>query len=111
MAVKELMKGMSANESLATLSQNLQPVMDYFQTLKTKYASDDKQDRKMRYSAYYNLAALNYLLDRPDKAIEEANGLISNDYDTSDGRKHIELAEELKKGLTKHNMDSRHMKI
>lgn len=110
-AVKELMQSMSATESLETLAQNLQPVMDYFQTLKTKYAGDDKQNRKMRYSAYYNLAALNYLLDRPAKTMEEADGLIKNEYDTSDGKKYVELAEELKKDLDKHKMDARHMKL
>ena len=104
------MQGMSATESLETLAQNLQPVMEYFQTLKTKYAGDDKQNRKMRYSAYYNLAALNYLLDRPANAMEEADGLIKNEYDTSDGKKYIELAGELEIDRDKHKMDARHIK-
>ncbi|WP_040006153.1 hypothetical protein [Fibrisoma limi] len=110
-AVKDLMKTMSATQSVATLTQNLQPVIEYFQTLKTKYAGDDKQERKMRYSAYYNLAKLYYFLDQPDKAIEEANGLVKNDYDTSDGKKYAELAEDLKKELAKHRLESRHMDL
>lgn len=110
-AVKDLMKTMSATESLTTLAQNLKPVMDYFETLKTKYTGDDKRERKMRYSAYYNLATLYYFLDQPNKAIDEANGLIKNDYDTSDGKKYIELASDLLKDLDKHRIDSRHMKL
>jgi len=110
-AVKDLMKTMSATQPVALLTENLQPVMAYFQALKTKYAGDDKQERKMRYSAYYNLAKLYYFLDQPDKAIEEANGLIKNDYDPSDGKKYAELAEDLKKELARHRLESRHMPL
>jgi hypothetical protein len=39
----------------------MQPLIEYFDALKTKYADDSKPARKMRYSAYYNLAVI-YLL-------------------------------------------------
>ncbi len=110
-AIKELGKQMSATESLDRLEQNLQPVMAYFQDLKTKFAGSDKREQKMRYSAYYNLANLYYLLDRPDQAIEEANGLIKNGYDTKDGERFLEQADQLKKDLAKHKLETRHMAL
>ena len=110
-AVKELMKGMKATESTAQLAQNLQPLLEYFNSLKTKYASDEKADKKMRYSAYYSLAALYYHIDQPDKIIDEANGLIKNDYDKKDGERFIEKAQELKKSLEKHHLTERHMAL
>ncbi|GAB3257443.1 hypothetical protein GCM10027347_19930 [Larkinella harenae] len=108
-AVKELSKRMVATQPIDQLASDLQPVMDYFQELKNKYPGSDKRNQKMRYSAYYNLMVLNYLLDRPDQAIEEADGLIKNGYDTKDGEKYAGWSEELKKMLAKHQMASRHV--
>jgi len=110
-AIKELGKQMSATESLDRLEQNLQPVMAYFQDLKTKFPGSDKREQKMRYSVFYNLANLYYLLDRPDQAIEEANGLIKNGYDTKDGERFLEQADQLKKDLVKHKLETRHMAL
>jgi len=110
-AVKELSKRMSATQSIDQLARDLQPVMDYFQTLKTKYSGSDKRDQKMRYSAYYNLAVLNYFLDRPEQALTEANGLIQNGYDTKDGERYAAWAQDLKQILARHQMDSRHVSL
>lgn len=108
-AVKELSKRMTATQPIDQLARDLQPVLDYFQELKNKYPGSDKRNQKMRYSAYYNLMVLNYLLDRPDQAIAEADGLIKNGYDTKDGEKYAGWSEELKTMLAKHQMASRHV--
>ncbi|WP_234735938.1 hypothetical protein [Tellurirhabdus bombi] len=110
-AVKELMRSMQATQSLEVLTQNLQPLLAYFQELKTKYTGSDKREAKMRYSAYYNLAVLYLYLDQPGKAAEAADGLIKNDYDASDGKSFLKQATELKATLEKHHLDSRHMAI
>ncbi|TAE41731.1 MAG: hypothetical protein EAZ70_00335 [Runella slithyformis] len=107
-AVKTLMATMNSQNSISSLATNLAPVMEYFQELKTKYKLDEKPDRKMRYSAYYNLACLYYYLDQPEKMMEEAEGLIKNDYDTRDGRRFIELAQELRADLDRQKTNSRH---
>lgn len=108
-AVKELSKRMTATQPIDQLAHDLQPVLDYFQELKNKYPGSDKRNQKMRYSAFYNLMVLNYLLDRPDQAIAEADGLIKNGYDTKDGEKYTGWSEELKLMLAKHRMESRHV--
>lgn len=107
-AVKVLFKTMKGNESLSTLETNLSPLIEYFNSLKKKYKEDDKRSRKMRYSAFFNLAKIYYYLDMPDKCIEEANGLIANDYDKSDGESLIKDANALKELFAKTKFNSRH---
>ena len=105
------MKGMKATESTTQLDQSLQPLLDYFESLKAKYPGDEKADKKMRYSAYYSLASLYYYLNQPDKVIREANGLIKNDYDKKDGERWIEKAGSLQKVFAKHHLSERHMAL
>jgi hypothetical protein len=107
-AVKEIFKGMKADEPTDQLEANLKPLIEYFESLKTKYASDDKPGRKMRYSAYYNLAKIYLYLDQPDKTIKEGEALITNDYDPKDGKKLIEEANKLKELLAKTGFATRH---
>ena len=108
-AVKELLGRVKAEASTAALETALKPVMDYFESLKTKYTGDDKREKKLRYSAYFNLAKLYLVLDYPDKAIEQAQGLIKNDFDTEDGDALLEKAEELKHRLEFHHINTRHL--
>ncbi len=107
-AVKEIFKGMKADEPTDQLATNLQPLVEYFESLKTKYTSDDKPGRKMRYSAYFNLAKIYLYLDQPDKTIKEAEALIINDYDPKDGKRLIEEANNLKDLFAKTGFTSRH---
>lgn len=94
-AVKALFATMKADEPIDELKANIQPLIEYFDSLKTKYAEDNKPSRKMRYSAYYNLAVIYLMLDEPEKAIAESEKLIANDYDKSDGKAIIEKANKL----------------
>jgi hypothetical protein len=91
-AVKNLFVTMKADEPIDELKANMQPLIEYFDSLKTKYAEDNKPSRKMRYSAHYNLAIIYLMLDEPEKAIAESEKLIANDYDKSDGKALIERA-------------------
>jgi hypothetical protein len=47
----------------------------------------------------------------PDKAIEECNALIANDYDVNDGEKMIEKSNAVKALMAKNNKVSRHYSI
>ena len=95
MAVKALFATMKADEPIDDLKSNMQPLIEYFDSLKTKYAEENKPSRKMRYSAYFNLAVIYLMLDQPEKAIVESEKLIENDYDKSDGKAIIEKANKL----------------
>ncbi|KAF2336287.1 hypothetical protein [Flavobacterium daemonense] len=94
-AVKALFATMKADEPIDDLKSNMQPLIEYFDSLKTKYTEDNKPSRKMRYSAYYNLAVIYLMLDQPEKTIAESEKLIANDYDKSDGKALIERANSL----------------
>ena len=107
-AVKELFNTMKANESIDALEENLGPLLEYFESLKTKYKSDDKTDKKIRYGAFYNLAKIYHYLDKPALAIIQANGLIDNDYDTKDGERLREDAQALLDTFKKTKFNSRH---
>ena len=84
------------NEPLDKAKEKMQPVISYFEKAKKQYAGTDKENRKMRYASYYNLAKIYLCLDEPDKAIAEADALSMNDYDEKDGKYLRASAEQLK---------------
>ena len=84
-AVKTLFATTRPAEPITELKESIKPLIEYFDSLKAKYPSDDKAGRKMRYSCFYNLAKIYLLTDEPEKAVREAEGLIANDYDAKDG--------------------------
>ena len=107
-AVQSLFKTMKAGEPIDDLKSNMQPLIEYFESLKTKYTDDSKPARKMRYSAYYNLAVIYLLLDEPEKTIVEADKLILNEYDKADGKELINRANNLLEEFKIANTRSRH---
>jgi alpha-D-ribose 1-methylphosphonate 5-triphosphate synthase subunit PhnG len=73
-------------EPITGFETELKTPIDYFESLIKKYTEDAKADRKIRYSAYYNLAKIYKYLDNPNKSNEFAQKLIDNGYDESDGK-------------------------
>lgn len=99
------------NEPLVKAKEKMQPVINYFEKAKKQYSGTDKEDRKMRYASYYNLAKIYLCLDEPEKAIAEADALSMNDYDEKDGKYLRASAEQLKEKLRKSNSSTRHFEI
>jgi hypothetical protein len=100
-----------ANGIDAATRAELMSSIDYMTTVKGKYATEEKGDRKMRYACSYNNAVLYTILDMPDKAVEECNALVANDYDVKDGEKMIEKLNKIKALMAKNNKVSRHYPI
>lgn len=94
-AVKTQFATMKADQPIDKLAADLEPLIEYFESLKTKYKEDNKGSRKIRYSAYYNLGKIYLYLDQPEKTIKEGEGLIANDYDKGDGKDLISSAKKL----------------
>jgi len=94
-AVKVQFATMRADQPIDKLTADLQPLIEYFESLKTKYKEDNKGSKKIRYSAYYNLGKIYLYLDQPEKTIQEGEGLIANDYDKGDGKDLISSAKKL----------------
>lgn len=107
-AVRIIFSEMKANQSLTGVAENMQPLIEYFESLKTKYSNDDKGSKKIRYSAYYNLGKIYYYLDQPEKAIIEGQGLIDNGYDKKDGEEIIKDSEKLIELFKSKNFTTRH---
>ncbi len=107
-AVKVYFSEIQADKPIDETIKNLQPLVDYFESLKTKYPDDNKGSRKIRYSAFYNLGKIYLSTDQPEKAIKEGEGLIANDYDKSDGKDLIKDAETLINLFAKTGFKSRH---
>lgn len=107
----EVLFSMNANQSIDGAREQLKPVIDYFESIKQKYTSTNKHDRKMRYASYFNLAVLYYYLDDPQAMMKEATGLVLNDYDVRDGKAFEESASRLKNLFQKANIYTRHFKI
>jgi len=107
----EYLFSMNANTSIEKVKEQVKPVIDYFERIKTDYSTTSKHDRKMRYASYYNLAVLYYYLDEPEKMMKEAQGLVLNDYDTRDGKGFEQTAVWLKNLFQTNNIYTRHFAI
>lgn len=106
--VKNAFKKMNASDPIDAIKDELQPSIDYFKGIIERYNSSEKGDKKIRYAAYYNLATIYFYLDNMDECIKYANLLISNDYDTRDGKNLIKEAELQKTLFEKNNINTRH---
>ena len=109
--LNEILFSMSANSSITGMREQLKPVIDYFESIKKKYASTSKHDRKIRYASFYNLAVLYYYLDDPQAMMKEANGLELNDFDSKDGKAFEQSALRLKNLFQQANIYTRHFNI
>ncbi|MGK2861719.1 MAG: hypothetical protein ACSLE0_07275 [Chitinophagaceae bacterium] len=111
LTISEVLFSISANKSLDGVREQLKPAIDYFESIKKKYTSTGKRDRKLRYASYYNLAVLYYYLDDPQAMKKEASGLILNDFDAKDGRAFEASALYLKNIFLQTGLNTRHFEI
>lgn len=102
---------MNASTPIENVREQLKPVINYFEKIKTEYGSNSKHDRKIRYASYFNLAVLYYYLDDPQSMMKEANGLVLNDFDTRDGKNLEQTASWLKNLFEESNIYTRHFPI
>lgn len=102
---------MQGGSDMDEMKKNVQSAIDYFERVDKTYNTDDKKHKKMRYGAYYNLAVIYQYLDMPDKQIEWANKVISNEFDEKDGEKLITKAKEIKNILAVNGAQNRHMLV
>jgi hypothetical protein len=111
LTISEVLFSISANRPLDGVREQMQTAIDYFESIKKKYPSTSKHDRKLRYASYFNLATLYYYLDDPQAMKKEASALILNDYDARDGKALEASALYLKNLFIQTSLDSRHFAI
>ncbi len=109
-AVKVIFGKMRYNQAIDDITQDLQPVIAYFDGIATKLArSQDKNDKKLRAATYYNLAQIYYYLDQHDKVIEIGEQIIDSKHDEGDGKDFIKNANKIMDQLYFLNMKNRHI--
>lgn len=109
--LKEIGKTMYANDMPATATAGLNECKAYFEGIKTKYSSEDKADVKLRYAAYYNIARICFMMDQPELALTEADGLEKNEYDIKDAEKIRKEANEWIELFKQNRVHSSHFQI
>lgn len=109
--MKVIFSKMKYDEPVDEMAKELEPVIAYFNDVIPRYEGTKRKMRKVKYASYYNLARIYYYLGMPEKVKENAQKIIDNDYDKSDGKYFLRIAESLAKSLATNKMKSRHMKI
>lgn len=87
--------------------KDISPAIDYFKSIPQRYKSNDKNDRKLRYSAFFNLMTIYYCLDDMDNALRYADALIANDFDTSDGKAMVQKANAVRDAFSRTRINVR----
>jgi len=108
---KTAISAMTPEEPLDQVKLELKPVIDYYNSVKKKYNSNSKWDKKLRYASYYNLAKIYWYLDNPDAGMKEANELVINGFDAKDGKGLEAGATNLKLQLRLAKRDTRHFPL
>jgi len=108
---KAAISAMTPDEPLDQVKLELKPVIDYYNSIKKRYSSNSKADKKLRYASYYNLAKIYWYLDDPDSGMKEANELVINGYDAKDGGRLEAGATNLKLQLRTAKRTTRHFRI
>lgn len=104
--IKTAFGGMTASTPLNKSALN--SAITYFESLPNKYSADEKSDRKIRYAAYFNLGVIYYWLEDFENAAKNADLLVKNDYDKSDGTSLLSSIGRVKASLAANNAPNRH---
>jgi hypothetical protein len=111
LTVKNAFDKMNFAEPTTEIANEVKESIAYFESLPNKYNEDEKAHRKIRYSAYFNLAKIYYLLDNPAKSNEYCQKLIANDYDKSDGETMLKANNDLLTLLKANQTPNRHFTV
>ena len=94
-----------------SVTKELAPAIEIFEKQIKSYAEDNRKNRKVRYSAYYNLMKIYYYLDNLEAAEKYANLLVENDYDKKDGKNMLESIQNRKRLQDINKINSSHIKV
>jgi hypothetical protein len=106
-ALKELLQAATPDE--LPDKTRMESLVDYFKGILSKYTDPKlKADVRLRYAACYNLCALYYYMDEPEKVAEYADLLIANGHDPKDGERMKKDAAALLESFEKTGIRTRH---
>ena len=109
--VKEAFSKMKSNESIDAIAKEVQPAIDYFESVIPKYPDDKRKSRKLKYASLYNNAIIYYYLDQPEKSLAYAEKIIANDISKADAKLITSRAETLIQRFNDNQVKTRHMEV
>ncbi|NDV69250.1 hypothetical protein [Dysgonomonas sp. 25] len=103
---EELMPKLSALNGTTPLRQSdVQAYIDYFNSLPEKYATlESKEEMRIRFAAYYNLAQIYILLEKPAEAAFYAQKVAENGYAGTVGNDLMSEVEEMQAYFESHSI-------
>jgi hypothetical protein len=107
--MKEEFLKMKPSELNASFKTRMMPFINYLSNLPVKYKTDEKNDKKLRYAAYFGLAKMYYYLDNPVEMRKYAALLEKNDYDPKDAKGIIKDADALENAMKAAKINTRHL--
>ncbi|MDC0008080.1 hypothetical protein OAE12_00045 [bacterium] len=109
--VKEAFAKMKSNEPIDAIAKEVQPAIDYFESVIPKYPDDKRKSRKLKYASLYNNAIIYYYLDQPEKSLAYAEKIIANDISKADAKFITTRAETLLQRFKDNQLKTRHMEV
>lgn len=109
--VKAAFDKIQFDQPVASILSEVQPAIDYFESVIPKFPGDKRKMRKVKYASYYNIAKIYYYLDMPEKANEYAKKLIENDFDKADGKYFNRMANALLEKFEINQTKTRHFAV
>ena len=106
--IKDLFKKIKSNESIVSLTPDFENIINRLAVYKTKYTGKTKHDRKMRYSALYNIARIYYVMENFEMCKQVAAEIVTNDYSKGDSKDFIKKADKEIERLTRNQLASCH---
>lgn len=101
-AMKTILMSKRFNKDYSELEPALQPIIEYFESVKDKYSEDKKHPKRLKAASMYNLAQMYYYLDMPEKVIAIGEEYLAWGHDKKDGKRFIKKGEKLKSLLEFH---------
>lgn len=109
-AMQVIFSKMRYNIPKDEVENDLKPIIEYFSDLARKPINEkEKNEKKLRYAAYYNLAQIYLYLDRFADVNGIADLIIKSEYKEKTGTRFKESANNLQEELIFHKMASRHL--
>lgn len=110
-AIKDAFSKVEFDKIPASLMTDLAPAISIFENQIKNFADDNKKNKKVRYSAYYNLMKIYFHAEDLVNAEKNAQLLITNDYDKKDGKEMIESIATRKKLLDINKTNTTHFEV
>lgn len=77
-SVKKAFANSNAEQSITEIAEQVAPALEYWENRKADFSATDKKQKKVHHACLYNIAVVNYCLDRLDKAETTAQECINS---------------------------------